>query len=420
MVKLMVGLARILFLCVLLLALPSPAASQQPRVMVDRVWTQDGNGNDKATFNPGDAIRYTTTIRNPLNRPVKMWIRFEAGGPIPHVDPFHRIQRDIYLYQQREVIVPAGLAGYYSPSTILATDQPGEYFISVSICYDETSVTTGTRCSGIYTSNEGRFSIPGNLATKMTSFLPDGVTSTSAVGVDPGAALVYKITVTNTSSVNNTGVILTDLLPREIFAIIATPTSPRTDHGSCSTVGSWPSATLACLLGRLAPDETATISFTASIIFRNPDGSPRPPDTFVNKVYVRSDQQSFDTSASVETLVNSEELFKCEDFQDLAAAAKIAAGVIIGNTVPFGGLAWSIAGGIIPTTCQPKPFPEIPKDLSKLREGLVNAIGTHFDELIFIAFEQLAEWAGMPNAFPGPGTMKDLADAFMRYQSKHN
>jgi hypothetical protein len=134
----MVGLARILPLCALLLVLPAIAASQQAGALfIDRVWTTDGNGNEKTAFSPGDTINYRTFIKNTYNRPANMWILFEAGGPgTAGTPPF----RYIYSYIQRDVIVPVSQAGYYSPSTIPADASPGEYFIEIAICWDERSI----------------------------------------------------------------------------------------------------------------------------------------------------------------------------------------------------------------------------------------------------------------------------------------
>jgi hypothetical protein len=418
--KLKVGLVRFLPLCALLLVLPSLAASQPSLFTFERVWTTDDSGNDKNIFNPGDAIHYRALIRNTSDHPVNVKLSFYAYGPLSDIS-----QRDIYTYSQSNISVPVGLAAYFSPWTIPASAQPGRYSMTISICWNETHPTPDSSCSsGMSTGQYNVFDIPGYLSIAITTFLPDGVTPASAAGVGPGDALVYKITVTssgvvNDRSVTNTGVILTDPLPREIFAIITTPTSPRTDHGTCSTIGSWPSTTLACLLGRLGYGETATISFMASIIVRNPDGTPSPPDTFVNKVYVRSDQQTYDTSVSVETLIRPDEL-KCKDFQDLVGVAAVAAGVVVGSAGPFAGFVWEMVGGVIPTTCQPKPAPEIPKDLVKAIEDLIAAIWTKHDELIIIAFDEVAKRAGLKYVVPNLGNIESLADALMRYRLNHN
>lgn len=126
LLKLIGVLTRFFSLCVVLLALPAVVAAQ---LTVERVWTQDADGNDKTIFIPGDAIRYMTLIRNTYNEPVKMRIRYMAAGPTwtwgvgGTENPAFR---DIYRYIQRDVDVPVGLTGYYSPWIISASAQPGE------------------------------------------------------------------------------------------------------------------------------------------------------------------------------------------------------------------------------------------------------------------------------------------------------
>jgi hypothetical protein len=325
-------------------------------LLMERVWTRDGNGNDKTTFVPNDVIQYTTLIRNTYNQPVKAMIRFEAHGPTWVGDIQNPADRFIFLYEQQEVDVPVGLTGYYSPSTIPNSAQPGSYRVTISISWPE----GGKALDGF-----PFFSIPGTLATDISTFLSDGVTPTSAGGatVGPGSALVYKITVTNTShpstgnpSVDNTGVVLTDPLPPEIFDIIGTPT---TDHGTCNKAGAHPSTTITCLLGSLAPGETATIYFTASIIVRDPSGEPKPPESFVNTVHVESDQQGL-TSASVKTLVTAEELTDAEALAFLDAAAGCVALAGIGS---IAGWVWEMLGRDL-ATGQPSTY----------REKLVQAV----------------------------------------------
>jgi uncharacterized repeat protein (TIGR01451 family) len=404
--KLVVGLARFLLLCALLLALPTIAAAQQAGALViDLVWTTDGNGNDKTTFMPGDAIRYTTIIRNTYNSPVNMWIYFEASGPLlPGSGVLAPAFRYIYTYIQRDVIVPVGLAGYYSPWTIPSSAQPGTYGIQIGICWNESSVTTGTNCSGTGTANYSLFSVPGTLATDITTFLSDGVTPTSAVGeAGPGGALFYKISVTNTSSANNTGVVLTDQLPPEIFDIIGTPT---TDHGTCDKSGSWPSTTITCRLGSLAPHETATIYFTASIIVRHPSGEPRPPGSFVNNVYVRSDQQNRETSASVETVINVKGISDA-DYNELVRTVESCVGLVPGIGT-LAGFVWQIIGRDIESG-QPRPYPE----------KLVNAAELGSKELAQTVLDEIGSDVGLEDITPDLDAAECITAAWKFFYDTH-
>jgi uncharacterized repeat protein (TIGR01451 family) len=341
---------------------PAFAQTTQPNTLtIERVWTRDGNGNDKTTFVPNDAIQYVTLISNTYSQPVKMKIRFEAAGPTWLGGAGNPAYRSIALYEQQDVDVPVGLSGYYTPSTIPASAQPGEYGVGIFICWGETGGgSPGSSCTGTSTVNSGSFNIPGTLATDITTFLPDGITPTSAAGatVGPGSALVYKITITNTSSADNTGVVLTDTLPPELFDLISDGTAEIfTDHGTCEKVGSWgtmPPTTVICQLGNLGAHETATISYMASILVRDPSGEPQPPESFVHTVHVKSDQQDL-TSASVKTLVTAEELTDAEALAFLDAAAGCVTLVpIIG---PLAGWVWEMLGRDL-ATGQPSPYIE--------------------------------------------------------------
>src|SRR6266571_5650636 len=95
-----------------------PHAQTTTVLTIQRIWTRDGNGKDKPSFNPGDAIQYTTYIYNSSSKTVTMKITFEATGPI---GPNPKV---IYDYSQGSVKVPPGLSGWYSPSTV-PTSVPG-------------------------------------------------------------------------------------------------------------------------------------------------------------------------------------------------------------------------------------------------------------------------------------------------------
>ena len=50
--RVMVGLTRFLLLCTVVLLLPALTTSQPTPLVVQRVWTRDTGGNDKAKFAP--------------------------------------------------------------------------------------------------------------------------------------------------------------------------------------------------------------------------------------------------------------------------------------------------------------------------------------------------------------------------------
>jgi len=106
--------------------------------------------------------------------------------------------------------------------------------------------------------------------------------------------------------------------------------------------GSLPPITVTCALGSLAPGETATVSFTASITVRDPTNpAAQPPKSVVNTVHVESDQQAR-TSTSVKTLVTVSDLKDA----DILAFLDTTAGCV--SVVPVIGWAagwvWEMLG----------------------------------------------------------------------------
>ncbi len=96
------------------------------------------------SFNPGDAIQYTTYIYNSSSQPVTMKITFDAIGPTgPN-------EKDIYLYTQGGVKVPPGLSGWYSPSTVPTSAPGGTYAVGIGLsdssdgAFDDADVFTIT------------------------------------------------------------------------------------------------------------------------------------------------------------------------------------------------------------------------------------------------------------------------------------
>ena len=97
------------------------AQSVPPVVTVERVWTRDGNGQDKTSFVPGDAIQYTVLVKNTGNTVLTATFVLKATGP-----------RQIF-YWKEAIPVPPGFSGYYSPSAIPNDAPPGTYTLSITV-----------------------------------------------------------------------------------------------------------------------------------------------------------------------------------------------------------------------------------------------------------------------------------------------
>jgi hypothetical protein len=120
------AISCLLFLAILSLSLMFPhtvnaKAVPPPTVTVERVWTRDGNGQDKSNFVTGDAIQYTVLVRNTGNTAVTATFVLIATGP-----------RRIFSWKE-DVPVPPGFSGYYSPSTVPNDAPPGTYTIQVTV-----------------------------------------------------------------------------------------------------------------------------------------------------------------------------------------------------------------------------------------------------------------------------------------------
>ena len=92
-----------------------------PAVTVERVWTRDGNGQDKSNFVTGDAIQYTVLVKNTGNTVLAATFVLKATGP-----------RQIF-YWKEDMSVPPGFSGYYSPSTIPNDAPPGTYTLRITV-----------------------------------------------------------------------------------------------------------------------------------------------------------------------------------------------------------------------------------------------------------------------------------------------
>jgi hypothetical protein len=98
-------------------------ATTTPAVTVERVWTRDGNGQNKNNFVHGDAIQYTVIVKNSSNTTVTATFVFEATGP-----------RQIFSWKQDASVAP-GLSGYYSPAAVPNDAPPGTYTIRITVIY---------------------------------------------------------------------------------------------------------------------------------------------------------------------------------------------------------------------------------------------------------------------------------------------
>ncbi|HEX6477894.1 MAG TPA: hypothetical protein VF043_03545 [Ktedonobacteraceae bacterium] len=96
-------------------------AASPSSVTVERVWTRDGNGQDKSNFVTGDAIQYTVLVRNTGNTAVTATFVLKTTGP-----------RQIFSWNE-DVPVPPGFSGYYSPSAIPNDAPPGTYTLQVTV-----------------------------------------------------------------------------------------------------------------------------------------------------------------------------------------------------------------------------------------------------------------------------------------------
>ena len=99
-------------------------ATTTPAVIVERVWTRDGNGQNKNNFVRGDAIQYTVIVKNSGNTTVTAMFVFEATGP-------HKI----FSWKQNASVAP-GISGYYSPAAVPNDAPPGTYTLRVTVIYN--------------------------------------------------------------------------------------------------------------------------------------------------------------------------------------------------------------------------------------------------------------------------------------------
>lgn len=99
-------------------------ATTTPTVTVERVWTRDGNGQNKNNFVRGDAIQYTVIVKNSANTMVTAMFVFDVTGP-----------RQIFSWKQSASVAP-GISGYYSPTAVPNDAPPGAYTLRVTVIYN--------------------------------------------------------------------------------------------------------------------------------------------------------------------------------------------------------------------------------------------------------------------------------------------
>ena len=139
------------------LQVPAMATVPVEHVTITRVWARDGNGKDKPSFAPGDAIQYTTLINNSSSQPVTMSISFKGTGPMR--EPGYA--KDIYFYRQDNVTVSPGLSGWYSPSTIPSEAEGGIYTVGIGLQILNQPGTPSIQQSNLFTVTPvGGLSIP--------------------------------------------------------------------------------------------------------------------------------------------------------------------------------------------------------------------------------------------------------------------
>src|SRR5687768_9859862 len=122
--RLMVGLTRILPLCIVVLVLPALAASQPTSLTVQRVWTQDLGGTDKTAFVPGEPIRFAADLNNPYGG----WLLAANGTQISITTSFYT--------DTKPADIPPGISTWTWNTTAPSTE--GNYTVTVQ-AYDHAS-----------------------------------------------------------------------------------------------------------------------------------------------------------------------------------------------------------------------------------------------------------------------------------------
>ena len=96
-------------------------------VVVQKVWTADGNNNARTSFLPGDVIHYMVQVKNFNSTTVTATFNFLATGP-----------QKIFSWSGSGS-VPPGTPSYYSPSTVPTNSPIGKYTLTVTVTYNSAS-----------------------------------------------------------------------------------------------------------------------------------------------------------------------------------------------------------------------------------------------------------------------------------------
>jgi murein DD-endopeptidase MepM/ murein hydrolase activator NlpD len=103
---------------------PTPPTPVPTSLTVDKVWTMDVNNQDKTSFVPGDAIRYSAIVKNGGSSTVTATFTFLASGP-----------KQIYSWTGQGNVVP-GSPTIYSQPTIPVDAPEGTYTLTVTVSYN--------------------------------------------------------------------------------------------------------------------------------------------------------------------------------------------------------------------------------------------------------------------------------------------
>src|SRR5205807_1488588 len=95
---------------------------------VQRVWTTDGNGNNKTTFAPGDAIQYWVQVNNASGSPIQGLFQYEA-----FLGKVNSFSTQIYDHIFQNIPVPVGAKSHNAASTVPSNAQLGAYTIRVHV-----------------------------------------------------------------------------------------------------------------------------------------------------------------------------------------------------------------------------------------------------------------------------------------------
>jgi hypothetical protein len=100
--------------------------SSTPTVTVERAFTRDGNGNEKSSFAPGDAIQYAEVLNNSNSSSVTATFDIQVTNP----------SRSVIFSDHWNMTLPGGVVGVYTPSTVPTNAAAGTYNFKVTVTYN--------------------------------------------------------------------------------------------------------------------------------------------------------------------------------------------------------------------------------------------------------------------------------------------